>query len=173
MHKIWCNFDLWWCYEWWWQDRKIFSTRILETGCSRFSCFTKRPLFWLFPAWRSTFSKSSCREIVNNGGFLHGYTYASNPLSCAIADAVLNELTNQKLIQNVSKIVNYLRNGLEKLTDNRNIIGDIRGLGLLIAIEIVANKNTKWMFGKELRAVYHLSEIGMEKRNSSLYAKNS
>ncbi len=61
------------------------------------------------------------------------------------------------------KMDNYLRNGLEKLSDDRNIIGDIHGLGLLIAIEIVPNKNTEGMFEKELKAVYRLSKIEMKK----------
>ena len=102
-------------------------------------------------------------KIVNSGGFLHGHTYSSNPLSCAIAEAVLTEITDKKLIYNTEQIGNYLRNGLEQLEKERNIIGDIRGLGLLLAIEIVADKNTKKMFSNELGAVYRLAAIGMEK----------
>ena len=63
---------------------------------------------------------------------------------------------------NSTSIGKYLKNGLIALAKSSNIIGDVRGLGLLLAIEIVANKLTKEMFSNEIGAVYRLAEIGME-----------
>jgi len=100
--------------------------------------------------------------IVKNGGFMHGHTYASNPLSCAVANAVLEEVKKQDIISNVKNIGPYLSEGLAEIARNSKIIGDVRGLGLLLAIEIVKNKTTKKMFGPDMRAVYRLAEIGLE-----------
>ena len=105
---------------------------------------------------------SIVEKIVDDGGFLHGHTYASNPMSCAVASAVLSEIYNNNLISNSASIGKYLKKGLEELAKKSKIIGDVRGLGLLLAIEIVANKATKEIFDDKLRAVYRLAEIGME-----------
>ena len=105
---------------------------------------------------------SIVETIVNDGGFLHGHTYASNPLSCAIASAVLSEINNKKLVENSADMGKYLKEGLIELAKKSNIIGDVRGVGLLLAIEIVAKKLTKEMFNNKFEAVYRLAEIGME-----------
>ena len=102
-------------------------------------------------------------KIVNSGGFLHGHTYAANPLSCAIAAAVLSEVEEKGLILNAKNVGSYLKSGLEKLAQNSSIVGDVRGIGLLLAVEIVSDKSTKEVFDKKYRAVYRLAEIGMEK----------
>ena len=83
-------------------------------------------------------------------------------MSCAVASAVLSEIYNNNLISNSASIGKYLKEGLEELAKKSKIIGDVRGLGLLLAIEIVANKATKEIFDDKLRAVYRLAEIGME-----------
>ena len=75
--------------------------------------------------------------VVSSGGFLHGHTYASNPLSCAIANAVLNEVIENNLIENARIVGDYLKKGLERLASQQSIIGDVRGKGLLLAVEIV------------------------------------
>ena len=75
--------------------------------------------------------------VVSSGGFLHGHTYASNPLSCAIANAVLNEVVENNLIENARIVGDYLKKGLERLESHLSIIGDVRGKGLLLAVEIV------------------------------------
>ena len=64
--------------------------------------------------------------VVSSGGFLHGHTYASNPLSCAIANAVLNEIVENNLIENARIVGDYLKKGLERLESRQSIIGDVR-----------------------------------------------
>jgi adenosylmethionine-8-amino-7-oxononanoate aminotransferase len=102
-------------------------------------------------------------KVARDGGFLHGHTYASNPLSCAIAEAVLSEVSEKGLILNAKNVGAYLKSGLEKLAQNSHIVGDVRGTGLLLAVEIVSDKSTKEVFDKKYRAVYRLAEIGMKK----------
>ena len=93
-------------------------------------------------------------------------------MSCAVASAVLSEIHNNNLIANSASMGKYLKIGLEELAKKSKIIGDVRGLGLLLAIEIVANKVTKEKFDDKLRAVYRLTEIGM-KNGILLYTRKT
>ena len=100
--------------------------------------------------------------VVEAGGFQHGHTYAANPLSCAIGDAVITEMVENDLMDNASEMGSYLKLKLEELADESCIIGDIRGKGLLLAAELVAIKETKEMLPIKCRAVYRFVEIGVE-----------
>ena len=100
--------------------------------------------------------------VVDSGGFQHGHTYAANPLSCAVGEAVIGELIEKDLMNNATEMGGYLTARLKDLANSSQVIGDIRGKGLLLAAEIVANKDTKEMLPVECRAVYRLVEIGIE-----------
>ncbi len=110
--------------------------------------------------------------VVSSGGFLHGHTYASNPLSCAIANAVLNEVIEDNLIENAQIVGDYLKKGLERLASQLSIIGDVRGKGLLLAVEIVSDVKTKSMFNMDQRAIYRISELGI-KNGILLYTRKT
>ena len=110
--------------------------------------------------------------VVSSGGFLHGHTYASNPLSCAIANAVLNEVVENNLIENARIVGDYLKKGLELLASQLSIIGDVRGKGLLLAVEIVQDVRTKSMFNMDQRAIYRISELGI-KNGILLYTRKT
>ncbi|WP_460275763.1 aminotransferase family protein [Celeribacter sp. ULVN23_4] len=100
--------------------------------------------------------------IVASGGFLHGHTYSANPLSCAVAVAVLDEMLRLDLMSNAREIGTYLMDGLRKIADQSEIIGDVRGKGMLIAVELVVDKKSKAPIPAEHRAVYRLLEIGID-----------
>ena len=102
------------------------------------------------------------KEIAKSGGFLHGHTYVANPLSCAIANAVITEMLELNLMENTIKVGKYLKDQLKLVANSSLIVGDVRGKGLLLAIEIVENKDTKSILPKEVNAVYRLLEIGVE-----------
>ncbi len=110
--------------------------------------------------------------VVSSGGFLHGHTYASNPLSCAIANAVLNEVIENNLTENARTVGDYLKKGLENLATQLSIIGDVRGKGLLLAVEIVRDTATKAMFDMDHRAIYRISELGI-KNGILLYTRKT
>ncbi len=110
--------------------------------------------------------------VVSSGGFLHGHTYASNPLSCAIANAVLNEVVENNLTENARLVGDYLKKALENLASQLSIIGDVRGKGLLLAVEIVQDKITKSMFNMDRRAIYRISELGI-KNGILLYTRKT
>ena len=102
------------------------------------------------------------QEVVKAGGFLHGHTYVANPLSCAIANAVLKEMIDEDLMKNASEAGAYLKTELINLAKQSLIIGDVRGKGLLLAIEIVKDKQSKALLEAQVRAVYRILEIGIE-----------
>ncbi len=80
--------------------------------------------------------------VLAHGGFAHGYTYAGNPLACAAGLAVLSELLDHELMANAERMGRYLRARLVALMDRFPFIGDVRGKGLLLAFELVADRNT-------------------------------
>jgi adenosylmethionine-8-amino-7-oxononanoate aminotransferase len=82
--------------------------------------------------------------------FRHLYTYSANPLSCAIGDEVLRIIMEEKLIERVNNLEVYLSDKLNTLK-SLPIVGDIRGKGLLWAIEFVWDKDTKDPFPVEYK----------------------
>jgi acetylornithine/N-succinyldiaminopimelate aminotransferase len=67
---------------------------------------------------------------------VHGTTFGGNHLSCALSLAVLSELKKLNFFKEVNKISKYIFERLNNIKSKTNIIQDIRGLGLLIGIEI-------------------------------------
>lgn len=72
----------------------------------------------------------------------HASTFGGNPVSCVAALKTI-ELLENGLIENARKMGNYLKEELLKLKDEFEFIGDVRGLGLMIGVEIVKSKDTK------------------------------
>jgi len=66
----------------------------------------------------------------------HASTFGGNPLACAAANVVIDELTNGGLLKNVREQGAYLKNGLEKLMAKNSDITEVRGLGLMLGIEL-------------------------------------
>lgn len=66
----------------------------------------------------------------------HSSTFGGNPLSCAAGTATLKALTEDGLVDNAARVGKIFRDGLEKLKDKHSIIREIRGIGLMIGIEM-------------------------------------
>ncbi len=84
--------------------------------------------------------------------FYHGHTFTGNPLGAAVALAVLETFEEEKILENVSKqskpVADFLRNRLA----DRPIVGDIRQRGLMVGIELVADKAARQPFDASIRA---------------------
>src|SRR5207245_2346992 len=80
---------------------------------------------------------------------IHFNTFGGNPVVCAQGKAVLEVIERENLQANALKIGNYLLAGLEKLKHKHNLIGDVRGKGLLLGIELVKDRATKEPAGSE------------------------
>lgn len=72
-----------------------------------------------------------------------GGTYGGNPVACAAALAVLAELTETDMLQRAERQGRLIRDRLDPLIDEIEIIGEIRGLGPMIGIELVIDRDTK------------------------------
>jgi 4-aminobutyrate aminotransferase len=72
----------------------------------------------------------------------HASTYGGNPVAIAASLATI-ELLEEGLIANAARMGEYLLEGLRALTDKHAIIGDVRGKGLMIGIELVKDRTTK------------------------------
>jgi adenosylmethionine-8-amino-7-oxononanoate aminotransferase len=97
--------------------------------------------------------------VLANGGFMHGFTSAGNPLSCAAGLAVLNELDVLDLVMNCEQRGIELKVGLEKLMTKYPFIGDVRGKGLLQAFELVSDRETMAPLPKAFNAHLILVDI--------------
>ncbi len=74
---------------------------------------------------------------------IHFNTFGGNPIVCAIGKAVLEVIEREKLRENSLKLGNHVLAGLEKLKAKHSIIGDVRGKGLMLGIELVKDRATK------------------------------
>jgi 4-aminobutyrate aminotransferase-like enzyme len=64
-------------------------------------------------------------------------TFGGNPVACAAALAVLAVIEDEGLLANAAKVGSYLRQGLLALAERHSLIGDVRGEGLLLGVELV------------------------------------
>lgn len=85
-----------------------------------------------------------------SGFFQHGHTYMAHPAACAASVAVLEAIEERGLLANVTARGAELRHALRDRLGQHPHVGDIRGRGLFIGVEIVANRETKAPFGTAL-----------------------
>jgi adenosylmethionine-8-amino-7-oxononanoate aminotransferase len=81
-----------------------------------------------------------------SGAFMIGGTASGNPLSCAISTAVLTYILEHDLIANAQSTGAHFLDQLQTIKDRHSIVGDVRGLGLLVGLEFVADRETKAPF---------------------------
>ena len=79
----------------------------------------------------------------------HSNTFGGNLVGCAASLATLDVIKDERLVENSAKMGEYFRKRLAELQEKHEIIGDIRGLGLMIAVEFVRNRKTKEFAVKE------------------------
>ncbi|XP_055927910.1 alanine--glyoxylate aminotransferase 2, mitochondrial-like [Argiope bruennichi] len=76
-------------------------------------------------------------------------TYSGNPIACAAASAVLDVIDEEKLMENSHHVGTYLLHSLSKLRRKYEIVGDVRGKGLMIGVEMVMDKESKKPLSKD------------------------
>lgn len=72
----------------------------------------------------------------------HASTFGGNPISCVAALETIR-LLEEELMQNAADIGHYLISGLTKMMERHSMIGDVRGRGLMIGVELVKDRQTK------------------------------
>jgi adenosylmethionine-8-amino-7-oxononanoate aminotransferase len=93
-----------------------------------------------------------------SGSFVIGHTASGNPLSCAVGAAVLRYIRDHRLIENAATVGAYFKERLQVLAERQEMIGDVRGLGLLLGVELVRDRKSKepfptaWAVGRRVGA---------------------
>lgn len=100
--------------------------------------------------------------LADSGGFNLSHTYNANPISCAAGVAVLDELVERDLIDRGRAAGDYLAAQLRSLARSHPIIGDVRGRGLLVGIELVADRAQKRALPEEAAAATEIRRVAME-----------
>lgn len=82
-------------------------------------------------------------KIMDWTGGSHASTFGGNPLSCAAADAVIDVIREEELLENAHRQGLHALKRLEEFGGRSEIVGDVRGKGLMIGVELVEDKESK------------------------------
>jgi L-2,4-diaminobutyrate transaminase len=97
------------------------------------------------------------------GVFPHGYTYTGHPISVAAANANLDILEREDLTANAANVGVHMLAALHEAFDSLPITGEVRGVGLMLAVEFVADPATKKRLDPSLKVAYRISARAREK----------
>jgi alanine-glyoxylate transaminase/(R)-3-amino-2-methylpropionate-pyruvate transaminase len=93
---------------------------------------------------------------------IHFNTFGGNPVSCAAGKAVMEVIENEKIQQNCLEMGSHIAEGLNRLKSKYEIIGDVRGRGLMIGVELVKNRRTKDPATDECLKIFeHAKDLGL------------
>ena len=108
-------------------------------------------------------SKNIYNVIGNGSGFFqHGHTYMGHPVACAAGLAVLKAILNRNLLKSINKKSDQLFNNLKTQLAHNPYVGDIRGRGLFIGIEIVKDLETKKPFTPDLKIASSIKDAAFK-----------
>jgi 4-aminobutyrate aminotransferase-like enzyme len=83
-------------------------------------------------------------DLTKNYTIQDGFaTFGGNPLSCAAAVAVIDIIKESNYLERATKLGDHLKKGLEHLKEDHVLIGDVRGQGMMLGIEMVRDRTTK------------------------------
>ncbi len=85
----------------------------------------------------------------HSGPVMHGFTYSGHPVGGAVAMANLDIIENEQMVENAAQMGPYLRQCLRQRIGDHPFVGDIRGEGLMIGVEFVADKQTRRFFAPD------------------------
>ncbi len=88
-------------------------------------------------------TSTEIEQLAFERQFLFFTTHVSDPLVAAVGNTVLDVLAEERLDERARSLGEFLRRGLSELADRHAVIGDVRGRGLLVGLELVADRETK------------------------------
>ena len=109
--------------------------------------------------WQPCSVSTDIYEVIKagSGSFRNAHTFSSHPAACAAGLATLTRLTDDGLISQVAIKGEQLTNALRSRLSDHPYVGDLRGRGLLLGIELVADRERKTPFAPE-KALFHVVE---------------
>jgi len=93
------------------------------------------------------------KEIMTWGPGSHASTFGANPVAAAAALATISMIEDQRLLANSAKVGGHIKKRLEEMKEKYEIIGDVRGKGLMIGAEIVNDRKTKEFGTKHVEGI--------------------
>ncbi len=94
-------------------------------------------------------------DIMDWEGGSHTSTFGGNPVSAAAANAAIDEIKDEKLMENATRLGAHMMSRLKEWQTKYEIVGDVRGKGLMIGIEIVKDKTSKNPGNEESKEIMH------------------
>ena len=102
------------------------------------------------------------RELLDVAPAINMYTMAGSPVACAAALAHLDEIERLGLVEQAGRTGDYLLDRLRELQQRHPLIGDVRGLGMMLGLETVRDRSTKEPADREMaKIVYRAFELGL------------
>lgn len=98
---------------------------------------------------------------AGSGAFQHGHTYLGHPIACAAAFAVQSTIERERLLNDVALKGEHLRAGLKEVFRDHPYVGDIRGRGLFVGVELVRDFASKAPFDPERRIYAKVKQEAM------------
>ncbi len=95
--------------------------------------------------------------------FMHSHTYSGNPLACSAANAVLDIMADGKILKTANENAIYFNNLLKEKFNGHKYVGEIRSIGLINAIELVKNPQTKEPFDYKQRYGYQIYKKALKR----------
>jgi L-2,4-diaminobutyrate transaminase len=96
------------------------------------------------------------------GAFSHGFTYSGHPICVAAANSVLDIVEREDIPGNAGRVGEYLQTSLKEVFGHLPIVGEVRGVGLMAAIEFVADPATKKRFDPALKVGARISKAARD-----------
>ncbi|MBU0687681.1 MAG: adenosylmethionine--8-amino-7-oxononanoate transaminase [Candidatus Margulisbacteria bacterium] len=103
--------------------------------------------------------KAFYADVEKRKTFYHGHTYTANPLACAAALASLEVFKKEKTLSRAQKLIPFFHQELEKFK-NLSIVGDVRALGMIGALELTKDKISKEIYKEGLKQNLLLRPLG-------------
>ncbi|MBQ7287898.1 MAG: adenosylmethionine--8-amino-7-oxononanoate transaminase, partial [Candidatus Gastranaerophilales bacterium] len=95
--------------------------------------------------------------------FMHSHTYSGNPLGASCALGVLDILETGEIQKQLTETTPYFNNLIKEKFLNLDVVGEVRSIGLINAIELIKNKNTKESFDSKIRLGYQIYKKALKK----------
>ncbi|MGH2590484.1 MAG: aminotransferase class III-fold pyridoxal phosphate-dependent enzyme, partial [Actinomycetota bacterium] len=102
-------------------------------------------------------------ETIRSDGFVHGFTWSHNGVGAAVAHATLRRLRDGNLVEASARQGERLLKGLTATLADHPHVGDVRGIGLMIGIELVADRSTKAPFPRSERVTERVVAAARER----------
>lgn len=145
---------------------KMFASEYVESIKPDFLCLSKGITAGYLPLGATLVTdeiyQAFCADYVEKKTFFHGHTFTANPLACAAALASLKIFEEENVMEKVNEILPCFHSAMEEFRD-LPLVGDVRYLGLIGALELVQDKDTKQGFDFKERIGFKIYQQALKK----------